>query len=353
MTPWRFALDEATKWIHPGLDTLIHYVTSACNAHCDHCYFLDRLNQKNDLTKDETFGVIGKLGRIRALLVAGGEPFICRYLADVLIAYHRECGVRVAQIPTMAFHTDRMLGTIQKALTACPDLHLTVNVSLDGFAAFHNANRKVPGLFEIATNNLQRLKALQSVHPRLRVCVVTVMMPGNLADLPRFAGFIWAAKPDLHILEVLRDLDFGPYDRKEVEDLRDLWVDLTRAYYERPQNGSQHLYRSWVLSPFIKRFAVANLRTAFANFLDHADWSAPCQAGRKIAVLYPEGDVAVCELRKRVGNIKDHGLSLQAAMATPAFQEEVKKVPEDQCFCTHGCFIPVARRYSLKALVGA
>ena len=58
----RFLWDEATKWRRPGLDTLIHYVTSACNAACDHCYFLDRLNAKTDLSKAETFGQIGRLG---------------------------------------------------------------------------------------------------------------------------------------------------------------------------------------------------------------------------------------------------------------------------------------------------
>ena len=349
----RFLWDEATKWRRPGLDTLIHYVTSACNAACDHCYFLDRLNAKDDLKKDETFGVIHRLGRLRALLVAGGEPFICRHLDDVLIAYHR-IGVRVAQIPTMAFHGDRMRKTIDRALTECPDLHLTVNVSLDGFEDFHDANRKIPGLWRRAIGNLRMLLEMRKDHPRLRVCVVSVMMPQTLGQLRQFGEFIrHGIAPDLHILEVLRAKDFGPYDRGEIEGLRDYWISLTRAYYHTPTNGSRHLYRG-VLAPFVSRFAVQNLRIAFDNFLDGAAWPAPCQAGRRIAVLYPEGDLAACELRGRITNVKAHDYNVVAAMTAPLFQAEVAAIDGGRtCFCTHGCFIPPAIRYSQQAILRA
>jgi len=353
MTIARFLWDEATKWRRPGLDTLIHYVTSACNAACDHCYFLDRLNAKDDLKKDETFRIIGTLGRLRALLVAGGEPFICRHLDDVLIAYHR-IGVGVAQIPTMAFHGDRMRKTIDRALTACPDLHLTVNVSLDGFEDFHDANRKIPGLWRRAIGNLRMLLEMQSQHPKLRVCVVSVMMPQTLAQLRHFAEFIrHGIAPDLHILEVLRAKDFGAYNRVEIEALRDFWIDLTQDYYRVPANGSGHLYRG-VLAPFVSRFAVQNLRIAFNNFLDGAAWPAPCQAGRRIAVLYPEGDLAACELRRRITNIKAHDYNVVAALAMKSFQDEVAAIDGGKsCWCTHGCFIPLSVRYSPQAMLRA
>ena len=349
----RFLWDEATKWRRPGLDTLIHYVTSACNAACDHCYFLDRLNAKTDLSKAETFGQIGHLGRLRALLVAGGEPFICRHLDEVLIAYHRACGVGVAQIPTMAFHGDRMRHTISRALGECPDLHLTVNVSLDGFEAFHDANRKIPGLWRRAVGNLRMLLEMRSRHPRLRVCVVSVMMPGTLGQLRSFAEFVrQVIGPDLHILEVLRAKDFGPYDRHEVERVRDFWIGLTRDYYRVPAHGSRHLYRG-VLAPFVARFAVGNLRIAFANFLDGRAWPAPCQAGRRIAVLYPDGDVAACELRGRIGNVLKAG-GVPEVVASPTFQAEVRAIDGGKsCFCTHGCFIPPAIRYSPRAMLRA
>lgn len=350
----RFLWDEATKWRRPGLDTLIHYVTSACNAACDHCYFLDRLNAKDDLPKDETFRVMGSLGRLRALLVAGGEPFICRYLDDVLIGYHRGCGVGVAQIPTMAFHGDRMRKTIDRALDECPALHLTVNVSLDGLETFHDANRKIPGLWRRAIGNLRMLLEMRNAHPRLRVCVVSVMMPQTLGQLRPFAEFLrHGIAPDLHILEVLRAKDFGPYDRGEIEALRDYWIGLTQAYYRNPTNGSRHLYRG-MLAPFVSRFAVQNLRIAFENFLDGAAWPAPCQAGRRIAVLYPEGDLAACELRGRITNVKAHGWNVAAALATQPFQEEMKAIDGGRsCFCTHGCFIPPSVRYSPQALLRA
>ena len=353
MTTWRFLWEEAAKWRRPGLDTLIHYVTSVCNAACEHCYFLDRLNAKTDLSKAETFRQIARVGPLRALLVAGGEPFACRHLAEVLIAYHRLTGVGVAQIPTMGWHGERIRAVLERALSECPGLHLTVNVSLDGFEAFHDANRKVPGLWRAAVGNLRMMLGLQVRHPRLRVCVVSVMMPRTLGQLRPLAEFLRdAVGPDLHILEVLRAADFGRYDRAEVEALRDFWIGLTREYYRRPQAGSRHLYRSW-LAPWIARFAVGNLRVAFANFLDGQAWPAPCQAGRRIAVLYPDGDVAACELRGRIGNVLEAG-GVPEVVASPAFQAEVRAIDGGKpCFCTHGCFIPPAIRYSPRAMLRA
>ena len=352
---YAFLKDELVKWRRPSIDTLIHYVTSLCNASCDHCYFLDRLNQKNDLKPDETLQIIKRLGPLKAVLLAGGEPFLCKHLTEVLTAYVRECGVQFAQIPTMAFHSERIQTALDAVLSACPALNLTVNVSLDGFEEFHDGNRHVRGLFKKVLANLRLMLDMKRRYPKLRVCVVSVMMPQNFADLRRLAEFVRdEVDPDLHILEVMRAQEFTvdrPRWRDDVLALLAFWKDLTRYYYGKDQPSSQNLYASRVLKSAIVKFAVNNLEIAFANFLDDAPWPAECVAGRRIAVLYPEGDLAVCELRKRVVNIRDYDLDVHKAMTSPQFKDEVARVPGDKCYCTHGCFIPPSVRYSPGALV--
>ena len=354
MNALTFAWRELTKWHRPGLDTLIHYVTSACPAACEHCFFLDRLNQKGDLTPEETFNLIGSVGPLNALLIGGGEPFACRHLAAILSAYVVQSGIRFAQIPTLGWHTDRIVACVETVLGKHPDLNLTINLSIDGFEAFHDANRKLKGAYAAAFITLARLKELQATYPSLRVGIVTVLMPSNIGEVLKFGEEVWKSavfRPDIHILEVMRSKEF-PYDRQQIETIRHGWKILIRGYYALPANGSTNLYRDWWLRPLAKRFALKNFDIAVDNFLDGTRWPAPCVAGKKIAVVYPEGDLAVCELRPRADSLRRHGMNLQAAMAAPLFQAETARVPGDHCDCTHGCFIPPSVRHSPRALLG-
>ena len=59
---------------------------------------------------------------------------------------------------------------------------------------------------------------------------------------------------------------------------------------------------------------------------------------------------AVCELRKRVNNVRQFGMNLKAAMSAAEFTDETARVTADKCFCTHGCFIPPSVRYSPRTL---
>ena len=351
----RFLADEVA-FRGRGPETLIHYVTSRCNARCEHCYFLTKLNAKTDLTREETFHLIPKLGRLRALLVAGGEPFLCDHLADLLAEYHHGCGVRFAQIPTLGYHHARIHRCLETVAKTCPALDLTVNVSLDGFQPFHDANRKVKGAFDRAVETVRMLVAWRAAAmPRLRVNVVSVLMPATMRQLRPLAEWLRdEVGPDLHILEIVREKDFHANNgaRAEVESLVEFWKGLTRAYYAKPTTCRNLYLHPW-LRRLVGEFAVLNLETAARNFLDAAAWPAPCQAGRKIAVLYPEGDLAVCELRGRLLNVKDHGLDVRAALQTETFQAEVAQVATDQCWqnCTHGCFIPPSIRHAPSQLL--
>ncbi len=345
-----FLMSEAKKWLRPGLDTIIHYVTSRCNAQCDHCYFLDRLNKKNDLSKEEQLKFIDNVGPLKALLIGGGEPFISNDLAEIVISYVRKCGVRFTQIPTMAYHAVKMETSLNTILTECPELNLTVNVSIDGFENFHNENRHVPELFKKAIQNMKNVAELQKKYQRLRLCVVTVMMPQNFYSLKEFAHFIQKnVDPDCHILEIMRAKEYEttrPSWRKDTEDLLSYWKELTRYYYNKEKVGSKNFYANRFLRKKLLSFALNNLDTAFLNFLNNRPWPMNCVAGKRIAVMYPEGDLAACELRKRIQNVRDFDFDINAALQSSAFQDEVRKIPQDKCFCTHGCFIPPSVRYS-------
>ena len=60
-----------------------------------------------------------------------------------------------------------------------------------------------------------------------------------------------------------------------------------------------------------------------------------CYAGKIDGVLYSDGDVALCELTKPIGNIKDFNYDFAAIWnceQSLTYRKQIKN-----CFCVHGC----------------
>ena len=70
-----------------------------------------------------------------------------------------------------------------------------------------------------------------------------------------------------------------------------------------------------------------------------------CSGGRETAVMYPNGDIAGCEMRDDIlGNIRDNDLDISKvwfSKKAKTFRKTVGKV--DECYgCYHHCFISPA-----------
>ncbi len=121
----KFFINESTKFLKPsGLDTLILYVTSRCNAKCHFCFYGEELNRVPELKLPELIKVSEKLKSLSGLLIGGGEPFLRTDLFDIISAFSRNCRVRIVQIPTNGYFTDRIVAFVKRVLTEMPDLNL-------------------------------------------------------------------------------------------------------------------------------------------------------------------------------------------------------------------------------------
>jgi len=71
-----------------------------------------------------------------------------------------------------------------------------------------------------------------------------------------------------------------------------------------------------------------------------------CPAGGYVGVIYPNGDVALCELTERIGNLKDNDfVKIWNSKKANELRKQIKK-----CFCTHGCFLIPGIIYSFDKL---
>ena len=64
------------NWVsHFGAPTpplLILFINSLCNQKCEHCFYWQSLNGKDDLTLDEMLALSRSMGKIEILNLSGG-----------------------------------------------------------------------------------------------------------------------------------------------------------------------------------------------------------------------------------------------------------------------------------------
>jgi hypothetical protein len=86
-----------------------------------------------------------------------------------------------------------------------------------------------------------------------------------------------------------------------------------------------------------------------SNLDRHHRWPMPCTAAQNVVVLDANGDIRSCELRERLGNIRDCGCDWGKFWGSHVRREEIAGIRRDRCWCTHLCFPPASLKASPKA----
>jgi len=349
-----FIINDLKKRINSkGLDTLIHFVTNRCNAKCGFCFYLEELNTPTDeLTLEEVGKIAGQLGSLRGLLIGGGEPFLRKDLVEVIGTYVRQCNVEVVQIPTNGFYTERIVAGVEKLTSDFSKLNLTISMSIDAVGEDHDIIRKVPGMFKKIEETSAALTSMKNKEKSLRIIVVSVLTPDTISKSSGLADYVREQiQPDLHWFEPVRgDEDAAANMAFSESDFRFLHNNLN--YYLRKAKGnSSSIYASGVLNNMITEFSLENFKISYENFISSKKWPVTCSAGKKIVVLYPNGDLAPCELKDSLVNIRDFDFNIYEALKMDGFEKIRKDVQKHVCDCSHGCFIPASTRNSLPYLL--
>lgn len=334
----RQAASLAHDWIRPGhaIAQWTHFVTSACNAKCRHCFY--PINQRqNELTLEEIDRFLQSVPPIRLLLFSGGEPFLRRDLPEIVKAYQDRCGFYTASIPTNGWSATRICEMVERIYALTPDAHIGVTVSLDGMALFHDRVRQVPGLFEKAIETLKALVALTPRFPNLTAGVNTVFMRENQAELEPLCTMIHdEVRPTFHTLIYIRgnpvdgtlaeDLDVGRYlelskwlDQRYGSDMR--WSAGTRGIRARVRHEINRQRYEYI-----------------ARQAQGGGFEGLCLAGEREYVMSETGDVFGCELiGDKLGNIRESGYDFPAIRDGPAAQAFAAAKRARECRCTHEC----------------
>ena len=330
-----------------GLDTLILYVTSRCNAKCNFCFYGDELNHVPEMALSQIQKISEKLKSLNGLLIGGGEPFLRTDLFEIIATFVKNCNISVVQIPTNGFFSDRIAAFVKKVTTTFPELNLSIQVSLDAVGEKHDAVRELKGCFKRAEQTIAALKQLRQKNTRLRVLVVSVLTPATIVDCRELAFYIREkVGPDYHWFEPVRDMPSMVEGLRLPSETLAFLHDNLKYYLTKIKGTSASVFASPFFNGLITKYSLNNFHIAYDNFLHKKPWPITCCAGRKMAVLYPNGILAACEMRAEKIDIRDFDFDLNKALKHEKFREVRADTSKHKCDCTHGCFIPTSVRYS-------
>jgi MoaA/NifB/PqqE/SkfB family radical SAM enzyme len=329
----------------PSPPFVILFINSICNMKCEHCFYWQNLNRRDDLTFEEMVGLSEQLGHIENLNLSGGEPFIRKEFGAICRQFIRHNGVKEIYVPSNGYFTDRTIEQIRETLKEKSLGLFVIELSLDGMAEFHDTFRVTKDSFAKAMETYDALVELQREDQRLQIHSISTATADNMEEIKRLTTFLYERCPKMshHNLALIRGDRKNPSlqgpkltEYKELaEYVRRLWAPREEARY-----GS-------VVEPMLQW---AKVKTA-----EEQRQVVPCKAGVLSAVIYSNGDVSVCEAHKPLGNIRERSFK------EIWYSEEADKlrasIRAKECYCTNEIFlwpsITFQPRQLTRALVGA
>lgn len=313
---------------------IILFVTSRCNSRCNHCFYWKDINaHKEELTFDEIKKLSSELKEVTNLALSGGEPVLRDDLPEICELFHENNRTKNIHLPTNGLATGIIKSKVEKILQKA-NCDLTVAISLDGLKETHDAIRGVNGNFESVLNTYKEIAKLKSNYSNLKLFVNTVISNKNHKEIAQLVHFVKENMPELDgygfdwIRGNPKNKDFSIPSIDRVKELTP-FIKETQKHYLKKTNDLRSKIESGV------RSYLSDLKY---DILKTESQYIPCIAGEIFAVIYPHGDVSLCELLPPVGNLRKQ--SLETAWNSPKAEEQRKSIQSKKCWCTHGCFQP-------------
>jgi len=329
----------------PSPPFVILFINSICNQKCEHCFYWENLNSKDDLTKEEIFALSDNMGRIENLSLSGGEPFLRKEFGEICRKFIQTNKVRQIYVPTNAYWTKKMVTQITEVLKE-PELELFVaELSLDGLGEFHDDFRGSPGSFKKAMETYDALAELQRKDPRLRIHANSVATEVNMGEIKRLTTYLFDRCPqmDHQNLAIIRGDRKNPsLEGPKLAEYHQLYDYIRRLWKPREEGR----YGATV-EPM--------LQWAKTKTVEKQGQFIPCRAGTLAGVIYSNGDVSVCEEHEPLGNIRQR--PFMDIWCSEEAKQRRNSIACKECWCTTEVFMWPSINYQparlVQSLIGA
>lgn len=337
------------------LNQVIFFITAKCNLRCQHCFYWRNLNNKDELTFLEITKISESLPQFNFLLLSGGEPFLRKDIVKIVRLFTKNNQIVAVGIPTNGILSKTIVKKLKELLIIDPKLTVYVYFSLDGTSKIHNQTRGAEGSFEKTFTTLKAANKLKSRYPNLNININTVISSKNLTNIKKLINFVLAQEEnfvDGHYFEIVRGKPPNLRIKNlNLEKLKKLYEKIILPYQEkiwRQRRGNK------LLNIFLANLAKTNFcyiyKTQYHNFVNGKAWSMPCLAGQSTIVINHRGDLQLCELRRPIANLRNENYNAVKVLRGEKTRKELEKIKQDQCFCTHVCFLTESMYKSPKVV---
>lgn len=306
---------------------LILFINSICNLTCEHCFYWQNLNQRDDLTFEEMAKLSADLGPVENLNLSGGEPFIRPDFAEIVRMFIVKNGVKQVYVPTSGYFTDRTEKALRSVLEEKSLQLFACEISLDGTEEYHNKFRGNDTSFQRAMQTYDMLARLQQEDPRLRIHCISTATNENMEEIRALTGFLLERCPamDHHNLALIRGDRKNPsLQGPALDQYRSLWEQVRWRWRGREEGrfGS-------TVEPLLQW---TKMRTA-----EEGRQVVPCRAGVLSGVVYANGDVSVCETHAPLGNLRRQ--SFREIWTSAEARDLRRRIAARECWCTNEVFM--------------
>ncbi len=325
-----------------------HFVTSKCNARCQHCFYWSELNKKKDeLTLDEIKKISKSMPSFFFLIISGGEPFLRDDLDEIIKTYYENNNIGNLTIPTNGFLTEKIQSTAKKILESCPNLFFNISLSLDGIGKDHDDLRGVDGLFDRVERTYLKLSELKKDYKNFDVEFLTTISKLNQTKLKLISNYVREKFNGDITVVLLRGNPKEPL----AKDIDIKFYDEVSEFQKNRFEGIDSLNKSKLKLMIRKR--IYNIRyELLSRTFKEKRYLIPCYACKLDVVINEEGDVYPCEmLNKKIGNLREYGYDFKKLWWSKNAQEIREFIKDSKCFCTHECAMRTNLLYNPKVLI--
>ena len=314
---------------------LVLFVTSRCNMRCDHCFYLDEINDssRTELSIEQIETLAKELGGLHWIALSGGEPYVRTDLVEIFQAFYKHSRPNIMSHVTNGFYPDRISVATEKMAASCPNSKVLVIFSLDGLQETHERIRNSPGSFDRVKESIQSAKKHQSRYPNLETGVVITAQDNNREELIPLIEYIECKLiPDGIYINLHRDHTHPAnvlVDPITLERYQEAVAFCENIRAKKKHKGRKLLDRLLEGKNILQKQMIAKIAEENA-------YQLPCLAGKVSVVVDEMGDVYACELLKDpIGNLSNN------SFREIWFGEQARRLSDsitrNKCYCTHEC----------------
>ena len=311
------------------------FVTNRCNARCSHCFYWKNLNKskKDELNLDQIKRVAQSLKHpLTTLLITGGEPFLREDLFEICKIFEKYNKTSKIVIPTNGYFSEEIYKTIKKIVEET-NLNVDVNISIDGL---DKTSSKIRGIKDIFTNYEETIRLLKSIkNKRFHPAILTTISTDNyseILDLLKYNNQHWRLP---HRFQYIRSCN----------EVYNIDPEIVQGFFQRNKKTSlPALDKIRELNKQLDRILGENNlqikinkmeRKSSYQILTNKRKIMECVAGNYDAVIFPNGEVSLCEMTKPFSNLKEFDYDFYKLWNSKKANEMRKKIRF--CSCTHSC----------------